>query len=269
MSTPKATPADSVVAVQNTKLAACMVALGFCYRAEIVQPERGKLSTQFVFRGRSVRPGCETIPVNIAALHMQAKLEPRDPMHPLCIMMRAQDNYDRLLDMQRGRPHRLKSTAGAQMTVYAPGVEKLFPPEMLLQTTDLALAAALAGVGIPVVKIEGEPGRHTYWLPRHGYARKLADGQVILEDAQALMERAPTREDPRHLRLEDVAPFHPVCLSYDALCCRALLKAELQKTLPLLQMQQGAHTQALISMNASGRVMDRVTRHLKAPPMRW
>ena len=263
----KTTPAGAVCAVQNTKLAACLAALGFPFKAEMVQPSQGKLSIQFLFSGRSTRPGFEAMSLNCAALHQAGKLEAQDAMHPLCVMMRAQENYDALLAMQHGRPHRLGSTAGDQMTLYRPGSEKWF--EATVETKDLPLAAALAGVGLPVVRIEGGDGGRRYWLPRQGYARRLADGTVVLEDAPVLMERAPCEADPYRLKLEITDPAHPVCFAYDALCTRVLLKAELQKRTPLLQLQQGASTQALISMNASGRVMDRVTRHMKAPPMRW
>jgi hypothetical protein len=263
----KTTPAGTVCAVQNTKLAACLAALGFPFKTEMVQPSQGKLSIQFVFSGRSTRPGFENLPLGCAALYQAGKLEAEQPMHPLCVMMRAQANYDALLAMQHGRPHRLGSTAGDQMTLYTPGQEK--PLVAAVSTKDLPLAAALGGVGLPVVRIEGGDSGRLYWLPQHGYARRRADGSVLLEDARLLMERAPCEEDPYRLKLEITDPAHPVCFAYDALCTRVLLKAELQKRTPLLQLQQGAATQALISMNASGRVMDRVTRHLKAPPMRW
>jgi hypothetical protein len=133
----------------------------------------------------------------------------------------------------------------------------------------LPLAAALGGVGLPVVRIEGGDSGRLYWLPQNGYARRRADGSVFLEDASALMQRDPCEADPYRLRLELTDPAHPVCFAYDALCTRVLLKRELEKRKPLLQIQQGASLQALISMNASGRVMDRVTRHFKAPPMKW
>ena len=263
----KTSPAGAVCAVQNTKLAACLAALGFPFKTEMVQPSQGKLSTQFVFSGRSTRPGFENLPLNCSALYQAGKLEAQDAMHPLCVMMRAQANYDALLAMQHGRPHRLGSTAGDQMTLYTPGQDK--PLAAVVSTKDLPLAAALGGVGLPVVRIEGGDSGRLYWLPQHGYARRRADGSVLLEDAQLLMERAPCEADPYRLKLEITDPAHPVCYAYDALCTRVLLKAELQKRTPLLQLQQGAATQALISMNASGRVMDRVTRHMKGPPMRW
>jgi hypothetical protein len=263
----KTTPAGAVCAVQDTRLAASLAALGFPFKAEMVQPSQGKLAVQFIFSGRSTRPGFEAMALSCAALHQAGKLEAQDAMHPLCVMMRAQRNYDALLAMQHGRPHRLGSTAGDQMTLYTPGQEKFL--EAAVETKDLPLAAALAGVGLPVVRIEGGDGGRRYWLPRHGYARRRADGSVLLEDAQVLIERAPCEADPYRLKLEITDPAHPVCYAYDALCTRVLLKAELRKRTPLLQLQQGAATQALISMNASGRVMDRVTRHMKAPPVRW
>lgn len=262
----------NAVAVSNTKLAACMAALGFPWKVEPIQHGgSGRLITQFMFSGCSVRPQFARYDAAIARQHDSGALQQREPMHPLCVMMRAQRNYDRLLDAQKGTPIRLKSTAGGQMTGYAPGPEnQMFqdPKLELVETDDLALAAALGGVGLPVIRIEGAAPRRRYILPRVGYVTLRADGTQKLEDARVLAARAPTAQDPLRLAIEVADALHPVTLSYDALHARAILKSLLGKTTPLLLLQDGG-LQALVSMNASGRVMDRATAHFKAPPVRW
>lgn len=267
-----ALPAIPSAAVSNTKLAASMLALGFPFTAELVQPSRSgaKLHTQFLFKGLSLRPEYAALQVTCALQWESGDLDKKEPMHPLCIMMRAHENYDRLLDWQnQGIPHSLRSVAGNQMHVYRRGTVQSFPGGQL-PLDDLALVAALGGVGIPVIQITGSPGMHLYTVPQFGYARTGLDGGLIEEDAMRLADRAPTPADPLRLQIEDTDPTHPVVLMYDALHCRALLKKALSTTTPLLLIQEeGSTLQALITMNASGRVMRRVDQHFKSPPIRW
>jgi hypothetical protein len=57
---------------------------------------------------------------------------------------------------------------------------------------------------------------------------------------------------------------------YDALNCRAHLKRALLSTRPLLLIEEeGTTRQALLSMNSTGRVMQRVEAHFKSPPIPW
>jgi len=267
-----ALPAIPSAAVSNTKLAASMLALGFPFTAELVQPSRSgaKLHTQFLFKGLSLRPEYAAIQVTDALLWQSGRLDKEQPMHPLCIMMRAHDNYDRLLDWQKqGIPHGLKSVADGQMTLYRRATVRDFESGHFT-LTDLDLVASLGGIGIPVTRIDGSDGSHLYRLPRLGYARRLTTGAAVQEDALHLVALAPTSSDPRRLRLEDTDPAHPLVIMYDALHCRALLKKALSTTTPLLLIQEeGSTLQSLITMNASGRVMRRVDQHFKSPPIRW
>lgn len=265
------------LSITNTKLAACMIALGFDYTAELVQPTRKgeKLHTQFLFRGIHHRPLFTHIRLDCAKKWEDGTLEKEDPMHPLCVMMRAQENRDRLLDWQKqGIPHRLRSipATSGQMLVYR-ALSAVWVPSAtsrIFTLEDLDLTASLAGVGIPVIRIEGSAGMHRYVLPQHGFARLDEKGVPFLECALTLIQGAPTPDDPRRLLLEDTNPLHPVALGYDALNCRALLKKSLESTQPLLLAQsEGTTKQALISANAEGRVMRHVETHLGSPAMKW
>jgi hypothetical protein len=261
-----------VVSVSNSKLASSLLALGFAFTAELVQSDKpgAALHTQFLFRGKSQRPEYQHISLTCVGLWESGTLDKTEPMHPLCIMMRADENYDRLQDwQQKGIQHSLRAVADNQMLIYRRGPLRDFQVEHF-PLTDFALAACLGGVGIPVTKIEGEPGSRVYTLPRFGYARARPDGSLMLEDGLELIRRAPTATDPLRLRLEDTDPTHPVVRMYDKLNCRALLREKLLTTTPLLLIQEeGTTRQALITMNSAGRVMKRVDNHFKSPPIKW
>ena len=145
------------VSVSNTKLAASLIALGFAYRAELVQSSQpgSKLHTQFLFTAGSQRPEYRHITLACADQWEKGKLEKDEPMHPLAIMMRGHENRDRLMDWQKqGITHSLRSVAASQMTVYRRADVKDFQVEHFT-LIDLDLAAALGGVGIPVTIIVG------------------------------------------------------------------------------------------------------------------
>lgn len=266
------TPIPSL-AVTNTKLAAAALALGFRFTCDLIQPAKGgQLVTQFMFRGESLRPEHAGVTLADVRAWQSGELERTAPMHPVCVMMRANHNYDRLLDMQHGQPMRLVSVADAQATLYRPGPESpMFQRLQRCTTDDLCLAASLAAVGLPVIAIrDSGGGRHVYDLPLLGYVVRRADGQQRLEDAKALMQRWPTDADPLRLALEETDPLHPVVMGYDVLHCRTRLRRQIQSTTPLLLIGESAQPrQALVSMDASGRVMDRVTEHFKAPRVQW
>ena len=278
--TPNAATANAVQ-ISNTKLAACLVALGFPPELDWLHdvPEKGEGKTvcEFRFRTLSIRPEFARLSPSCAADWQSGALETADAMHPLCVMMRAQHNYDRLLDMQRGETMNLRSTAmiriGQQdlprMTIYRPGSQldpaSNFSAEFVPEN-DLALAAALGGVGLPARSFDGPTGSRRYWLPRHGYIVHDDKGKPLICDAIQLLQRAPTPTDPRRLALEDTAPLHPVVLAYDALNARVMLKKLLESRAPNLHLRHGRF-EVLVSANHTGRVMDEIATRIGAPSL--
>lgn len=268
------TPANQL-SVSNTKLAACLAALGFqsdCKPLMDVTTE--KTVREFRFNGlhdSARRPQFTNLSLACAKLWTDGELEETQPMHPLCVMMRAMHNYDRILDMHKGAVMNLRSAAlidpehpekGGQMTVYKRGTQpdprSNFSAETL-HVEDLQLVAALAGVGIPALFITGSEGARVYTLPRHGYALTREDGTYYLADAAQLSRRAPTPQDLRRLALEDTDPLHPVVLAYDALEARSVLKKLLQRRRPNLHIQD-ENLHSIITANSTGRVMDILTK---------
>jgi hypothetical protein len=262
----------NTLAVSNTKLAAALLALGFSFKAELVQPTKTgeKLHTQFLFFGRSQRTEYANVSLKAAKDWQEGSLEKSDPMHPLCVMMWANHNYDRLLDWQnQAKVHSLVLLPSRRLYVYRAGTGD-WPRGLLLCLDDMALVAALGGLGIPVCRIEGAKGHYLYTVPETGFQLMGREGLMYQENARSLIARAPTAQDPFRLALEDNDPLHPLVMMYDVLHCRAHLKKAICATNPLLLMQEeGTDKQALITMNSQGRVMDRVARHFKAPKIDW
>jgi hypothetical protein len=260
----------NAVSVSNTKLAACLAALGFpCDCKPLHDVTTGKNVREFLFQERSVRPGFTHLHISIAKAYESGALPASDPMHPLCVMMRAQHNYDRILDMHKGAIMNLRSIPGGQMTEYRRHTA-LDPDSKFtgrVPCDDLALAAALGGVGLPVRDFEGPEGARRYWLPRHGYARLKPDGQTVLEDAEILLRRSPTEADPLRLALELTDAMHPVVLGYDALHSRAILKSLLLGQDPFLHLRSARH-HVILSSDHTGRVIDEISRRIGAPALR-
>lgn len=255
-------PLSNAAAVRNTQLAASMAALGFLWRSQpLMDATTGKVVTEFMLSAHSVRPGFTHLHVSIVSEWESGALEKREPMHPLCVMMRSQHNYNRGLEMQRGTAMRLKQAPGGVMTTYRPGPEleamKLRPR---VPTDDFSLAMALGGVGLPVVDLEGPEGARIYHLPVLGYGLLDSLGSPCVHDARLLMQKVSAT----HLAIQDVNPMHPVSLAYDAFSARAQMRAQISSTTPLLVTEEQG---LLITVHPdyTGRVGDYLSTRLGAP----
>lgn len=271
--------AANAVCVKNTQLAASLAALGFpCDCKPLVDVDTEKTAREFLFQSRSLRPEFAHLSIQIAKQWSDGTLARSDPMHPLCVMMHAQHNYNRILDMHHGAIMNLRGTAGGRLTIYRRdtqldpltkfAVKDQSGHDIRLECPDLALAAALGLVGLPVLDFDGNEGSRRYWLPRHGYTILTAEGQRRLEDAAQLARRAPTAADERRLALEVTDPLHPVCLGYDALVSRAALKKLLETRDPFLHIRSGGN-EVIVSAAHTGRVMDEVAQRIGAPSLHF
>lgn len=269
MAQPSSKPKTNAFSTSHTRLAAALAAMGFPFTYRLRHfADSGKDQIEFMFATRSTRAAFAGMSIQIAVTWEKGILSATQPMHPLCVMMRANHNYDCLLDLQKGKPMRLVSVAKSQMTEFRPGPElqsiTALPRELPLD--DLCLTASLAGVGIPPTLITGTQPRHQYHLPRHGFTLKDEAGLHVMHDFQHLTRRSPLPDDPLHLSLEDEQPLHPVCLGYDVLTVRGELKQLIFKATPSLVLIESGK-QAEISMNYTGRVMQRVAAQFGTVPV--
>lgn len=251
----------------NTKIAACLGALGIPIRTDVCQDERtGRHLTTFFCGLSSALPGMRHETEGVLRDWKSGALEKSDPWHPFLCGLRAEHNYELLLDAQaRGRRLRLAAVAGGHATLYADGDET---PQMksaasVVQTRDLSLAAALGTLGLPVIRMAGQTGTLAYTLPQLGHALlRFPSGEVVRWDAATIMRRAePGRLD---LLLERTEPHHPLVAAYNARHVHNCLRRHLHETGRLVLLRKPCSMRAAyVSENASGRVMDRVARHFQ------
>lgn len=131
-----------------------------------------------------------------------------DPAHPVLDVLTVLHARECLRTyMERGTRYRIQLCAGAARSKLVPGDEPLNIRHMqsLLETwhtEDLALAAAMARIGVPVLGIRGAPGtRRAFVLPRWGH---ILPGRPAAEDATALARLYASGELARS------CPEHPL-----------------------------------------------------------
>jgi hypothetical protein len=88
------------------------------------------------------------------------------PNHALLVILRTFENRERILDFakqQKGMT--LMRQPGADTWQYfdgPAGLDGVKRGDAIVKTGDLKLAAALATIGLPLVKLEGSPGQYTF-----------------------------------------------------------------------------------------------------------
>ena len=254
----------------NTKLAACLGGLGFSIRTSIMEDSRGgKVLTEFfVSENTPWYPGLtrKSLLQRWKSTKPEDRLETLDPLHPFLQGLRAEHNYELLLDAQnRGRRIRLAAVAGGHASLYTDGEEvpAMKNSQAVIQLSDLSLVAALGTLGIPVIGISGSAGDHTYTLPVHGHWLKaFPSGEARRYDASEIARRAePGKLD---LMLERTQPQHPLCAAYQARHTHNILKRALGQDKRLIIVRApGTGRSATVREDATDRVMDIVTAHME------
>lgn len=251
--------------VSDHRLGAALAFLGFpCSWTATVHESTRQKHIQFFFERQSIRftglPDLDT-------LLTQWRADSLPVHHVLSVAMRAHRNYDAVLRWQKtGDTQLLRSVADARAWAYADGPLPLYDAQTVRQCDHLVLAAALAEIGFQIFRITGADRAHTYWLSAIGHRMHDSAGQFLAYDLATVTRLAPTADDPRRLALEDPQPMHPLVISYNTLRCRALIKKQIDAECARLLIEEDVR-QALIHTNASGRVMDHVAAHFKAPPV--
>lgn len=268
--------------VTDTRIAAC--ALGLQFPGELhstVHTNSGEAQYEVRFSQPSTR--FPHLDLRRCILHWQANrmlqplvmgaddILPPEPLHVFACAMRAQQAYDAFLHAQRNHMiPRLVECPGSDLWVYEYVLNQEANESAFCESfteKDLALCAALAPMGIPMMSIAGGDRQRVYTLARHGFPIRTVDGQTISCDALHLIRRAPTAEDPYRLALEDEQPMHPVSIGYGVLSARAELAKAIRfsKANLLVTDPGGGAAQALISIDFKGHVGEAVCRHLKSP----
>lgn len=246
----------------DTNLATALAVLGFVIRTQIIKddPDRsGRVDTHFFISDYSEDKKYHRDA--LLKLWRGGDLELQDPHHPFLQTFRARRNVNYLLRaLHSGTFIRLMGVANSHAAVYAEGTElpSLMDSNNRVTTLDLRLAAALGTVGIPVIKISGHGGRKEFTLPRYGHQMMLPGGGGVYDAAELIKHQ----EGSRDLLLEQTQPDHPVVSAYNALRVYGQIKTHLSHETALIMLRPpGTSRTALVSENASGRVMDRARSH--------
>lgn len=251
---------------QNTKIAAALGALQFPIQTDVAfDASSGKTLTTFTIGLRSA-DGRYADCHKLVKDYENGELEKADPWHPFLCGLRCEHNYTMLQDAQhQGRRIRLVPVAGGFAAAYRDGDELpqfVFAKETI-QLADLSLAAALGTLGIPVIRITGSKGSRMYTLPRYGHELTIHPSSEVRKwDAHVLAQRATPGQ--LELRLELDEPSHPVVAAYNCRHVYNQLRRHLGQTGKLVLIRDPQTMRAAyVSENASGRVLDRVQRHMR------
>lgn len=198
---------------------------------------------------------------------MEGTLAQLDNDHPFLCGYWACHNMEALMKMQAsGQSFALHLVQGSPLYHYQPGPEdprlKLAPVQHA--TVDLPLAAAVGLAGLPVIDLDGPPGRRRYLMPDLTHTSLRPSSPPSLPPA-AFFPRIE-RGKP-NLRLGLAHPTHPVVLGYNGAYAYGILRRKLHELKRrLLIKAPDSDRRALIPLNPSKDLEDEVRQHFQVAP---
>jgi hypothetical protein len=209
-----------------------------------------------------VRGQVETTAAIITA-YRSGDLQRTDPTHPFLDCLAGLHNAHAILDwMKRGIHQRLEHNEQGTRTRYVPGTSSV-PLLGLIRTRSLAKAAALAVLGMCLDHIEGVSPHCTFYVARHSFGMRDADGVAISYDAADLLQRSFD---------DTLSHDHPFSLAEVARRNREAILRKIDRDVDLLILTpdamrkrsgsynpNGAH--AYIDKNAPGHIWDAAEKH--------
>lgn len=194
----------------------------------------------------------------ILGLLQSGKLGAADPHHPLLYMLGACANREALLTwLKTGTEHRLMQITGAKRTALVPGDEpqSIKASPGAFRTTDVKLAAALACLGCPIIKIEPTPKDNVshFYFPLRGYPLGGEPAIVVADLVNAY----------RRGTLPDESPEHPLLWIMQCLINReAILDFMFRQTPTILIRAPGTGRASLVRKDATNACLDKVRQRL-------
>ncbi len=248
----------------NTKEAACLGALNLPIRTQVTQDARsGKVLTQFFVGAQSVPGGPVYHRDYVLQNWKKGTLETEKPLHAFLQGVRAEHNYERLLDAQKqGRQIRLVGVADSYATEYRDGEElpEMINAKAVFRLADLSLVAALGTLGFPCIKMEHNGQFFIYTLPVESHVLRLRHGPTGRYNGIQISARG----EGKSLLLEDTDPSHPLVAAYNARQVHGQLLKHLGQTGRMIILRpEGTQRKAIVTSQASGRVMDIVNQNMK------
>ncbi|GEM_PF-1896383 len=197
----------------------------------------------------------------------EGTLNKLDPDHPFLCGFAACHNFEQIMHMQAtATSYRLQRAAGSPLYRYEVGIEdsRLQLAPALHATVDLPLAAAVAVAGLPVINIDGNPGRRRYLFP--DMTLEYLDNPTaaaLLPVAQFFPRIYPRKPN---LQLGLTHPQHPVVQGYNAAYHYASILGQLKQiNKRLLIKDPFSNRRALIPENPSAKLENEVRDHFRIP----
>ena len=197
----------------------------------------------------------------------ESTLEKLDNDHPFLCGIWAGHNMEKLMKMQdTGESFRLLLEPGSPLYRYERGEEdpRLKLATVRHATVDLPLAAAVSLAGLPVINIDGEPGRRRYLFPDTTHEHLIAaDAAALVPVIQFFPRITPGKPS---LQLGLTHPQHPIVLGYNGSHAYGVLLGKL-KTLKrrLLVKDPYSDRRAIVPENPSHAFEDEMRLHFRIP----
>lgn len=256
-------PADGGLATHNTMLAAACVTCGIPVTTHRkIHEGRCEEQRTFTLGASSILSNRKIDTVTLLAAYEKGDLEKVDPSHCLLDALRGLTNRRALIRwIKEHRPHQLTLNPDKRCprTLYVPG-EPANPHEgqpvfETVNTPDIALAAALGIIGIPVLEITGGKDDHVFVLPRFGFPMRSVtpqDGKQILADFGS-----------GRLALDQ--PDHPFLFAHAAVLNYRVLLDTLKREMPMIFFEDSGDSgrAALIRGDAKTIAYDKATKFFK------
>jgi hypothetical protein len=245
------------IPTRDRRLAAACGTLGMVVRlSKMVVAASGVRQTRFLLGKKSV---CGRHDAQSLLHHWKTgRLVSMKPTHDFVAVMTGMLNRDMLLDcMNKGARLALREAHGGRFFVYVAGdmgLPGVRPGQAVIETGDLKMAAALATVGFPLLKLEGGPGRWRFFLPAGlpaAAGRPPVDGVALLR---------AWRESPQ--ALDGESPF--ALAAWGMHNRERLLDAEKAEVDLVLLRKPASVKSALLRDDATGKAWDKAVDFLDA-----
>ena len=238
------------ILTSDTRLAAAFGTMGVPIRLKATLIEKtGERITRFCLALQNIEGTFIT-----GALKKQwekGTLEKTTPAHPFLTILRGMENRRVFLDfINKGIPCRLVQTSAPGIYQYIPGGDGL--PGIaghadLFTTMDIKIVAALGLVGLPVLRVDGSPGNHKFYLPLRGPARPGALPPVHAADFATAW-----RTDKESIPWEE-----PFAQAMRGLYNRERILDAINKEIPLVMIRKPkTRRSAFIQADASPKAWD-------------
>lgn len=246
----------------DTRLAAAFQVLGMPLKLEVIVDERNRWRDVRYHIGMSstLYPGLSTTTIRHDL--KTGQLERTQPAHPFLDSMRANRNWDRLLDaMKKGRKIGLVKHRAVDRWTYEEGegfegVRSYVTrtgQKGIVESGDLKMVAALGVIGFPVLEVRGSEGQRKFTLPQIG---PMMDG--VAQDAALLIQGFRDRT------LKEREPEHPLLWAMFTLHARMRLRRFADERPPdVMVMKPGSKRAAFVRADAPNAEWDRMRRHFQ------